>query len=207
MKLDSVDVLILNELNKDGRASFREIGRRASLSTPTVSSRFNRMMKAGLIRKFVPLMDTDTEGVLALVTLRTSVSRATEVASALSRLRPVYEAMITTGRENIVLKLRLENAFALQSFLASRAVKKLGAEVAWTQIITKTIKEERPLPFAKDSVLELRCDYCGGEIASTRPYSIKVSSSRYYFCCKTCRRSYLDKHAATIRRLNESKAA
>jgi len=205
MKLDAVDVLILKKLNKDGRASFREIAKRASLSTPTVSSRFNRMMKAGLIKKFVPILDPGAEsGVLALVIFRVPAMKAAEVASQLGNMRAVYEVMITTGRDNLVVKLRLESTAALQSFLASPAVKKLEVTVAGTQIITKTIKEERPLPLAKGSMLELRCDFCGGEIAGARPYSIKVASSRYYFCCKTCRRSYLDKHSSAIKKLNEA---
>ena len=205
MKLDEVDLLILKELTKDGRASFREIARNTSLSTPTVSSRFNRMLKAGLIRKFVPVIDRDAvggTGILALVTLRVPAMRTSEVASVLEKLRPVYEVMITTGRDNLIVKLQLESTSALQNFITSSDFKKLNVEVVGTQIITKTVKEEHPSPIVRNAVLKLRCDYCRGEITGARSYSIKVASSRYYFCCKTCRRSYLEKHQRAINKLN-----
>ena len=64
----------------DGRASFRQIAQRTALTTPTVSARVARMMKAGLIKKFVPVLSADSvdRGVLALVTLKTTSAAAAE---------------------------------------------------------------------------------------------------------------------------------
>src|SRR5579883_2116961 len=73
MKLDSIDAAILKQLLADGRASLRDIAKKTSLSTPTVSSHFYRMIKAGLITKFVPVInlnETELHGILALVNLK-----------------------------------------------------------------------------------------------------------------------------------------
>jgi Lrp/AsnC family leucine-responsive transcriptional regulator len=206
MKLDPLDIVILKELAADGRASFREIAKRASLSTPTVSSRYERMDRAGLIRKFAPIFNleaVDNAGILAVVTMSAPLSKTDEVALELGKLDQVYEVLVTTGQDNLVVKLRLENALALQKFLTSTLLKKLNVKVSGSQIITSTIKDEYPLPFAEGFRLNLRCDFCRGEISSTKPYTIKVASTRYYFCCKTCKNDYLKKHGEAIKKLNQ----
>ena len=205
MKLDPLDILILKELSADGRASFREIAQRTSISTPTVSSRHERMHHAGLIRKFAPIFNleaVDNAGILALITMSAPLSRTEEIASELSKLDQVYEVTVTTGRDNIVAKLRLENAQGLQKFLTGPVLKKLDVKVTGSQIITSTVKDEYPLPFAEGFQLNLRCDLCKGEITNPKPYTIKVASTRYYFCCKTCKSEYLQKHGRAIQKLN-----
>jgi DNA-binding Lrp family transcriptional regulator len=205
MKLDPLDILILKELSADGRASFREIAQRTSISTPTVSSRYKRMHHAGLIRKFAPIFNleaVDNAGILALITMSAPLSRTEEIASELSKLDQVYEVTVTTGRDNIVAKLRLENAQGLQKFLTGPVLKKLDVKVTGSQIITSTVKDEYPLPFAEGFQLNLRCDLCKGEITNPKPYTIKVASTRYYFCCKTCKSEYLQKHGRAIQKLN-----
>ncbi len=206
MKLDSIDIMILNELMADGRASLREVAKKTSLSTPTVSSRFDRVMKAGLIKKFVPVFNleaTSSQGVIAFVNIKAPASAVSNVAKKLAHIKQVLGVFITTGESIITLKVISENTQALQHFLTGKYLRDLGVEVVSTQIITETLKDEYPVPFADEFTMNLKCDLCKGDITSNRPYTIKVGSVRYYFCCKTCRRSYLDRHAARIVALNE----
>src|SRR3989442_1204238 len=56
-ELDDVDARILGILVEDGRRSFREVARRAGITTPTVQARVKRMMDEGLIRKISPVFD------------------------------------------------------------------------------------------------------------------------------------------------------
>ena len=44
---------------KDGRKSFRQISRETKLSTPTVKSRFNRLINSGVIKSISPIVDFD----------------------------------------------------------------------------------------------------------------------------------------------------
>src|SRR5208282_1343832 len=89
LKPDAIDTRILEALMDDGRASFRQIAQRTALTTPTVSARVARMMKAGLIKKFVPVLSADSvdRGVLALVTLKTTSAAAQRIAGNLAELR------------------------------------------------------------------------------------------------------------------------
>jgi DNA-binding Lrp family transcriptional regulator len=197
----------LKELSEDGRASLRKIAKSASLSTPTVSSRFERMKRAGLIQKFVPVFNLDASensGVIALVSLSVAAAMVSKIANLLARKQEVYGIFLTTGANNMMVKVSLPNAQSLQSFLTAADFKKYNVQVAGSQVITQTVKDEHPLPYAGEFKMKLQCDLCHGEISTSRPYSIKVASTRYYFCCKTCRATYLEKHGERIRTVNKT---
>ena len=55
--LDHVDVAILKSLMEDGRKSFRAISREIKVSTPTVKSRYERLVNIGLIKSVKPEID------------------------------------------------------------------------------------------------------------------------------------------------------
>jgi DNA-binding Lrp family transcriptional regulator len=55
--LDDIDVAILKSLMEDGRKSFRAISRQIKVSTPTVKSRYERLVNIGLIKSVKPEID------------------------------------------------------------------------------------------------------------------------------------------------------
>ena len=55
--LDSTDVSILKSLMEDGRKSFRAISREIKVNTPTVKSRYQRLVNMGLIKSVKPEID------------------------------------------------------------------------------------------------------------------------------------------------------
>ena len=55
--LDDTDVAILKSLMEDGRKSFRAISREIKVSTPTVKSRYERLVNMGLIKSVKPEID------------------------------------------------------------------------------------------------------------------------------------------------------
>ncbi len=203
MKPDAIDTKILEVLMDDGRASFRQIARRTSLTTPTVSSRLARMTKAGLIRKFVPVLSADSgnRGVMALVTLETSSASAQKIADDLAELREVEAVYITTG-QSITLKVTLDTVQGLQPFLAKNLLKRRGVDVTSSQIVISIAKEEPASLLPSGLTMNLKCDYCGGDVASSRPYTLAAGPSHYYFCCKTCRKDYLAEHGKRLAKIS-----
>ncbi len=57
MTYRNLDLDILEELRRDGRASFRTLAGRLGVSTSTVSHRVKHMEEAGIIRGYAPLLD------------------------------------------------------------------------------------------------------------------------------------------------------
>jgi DNA-binding Lrp family transcriptional regulator len=55
--LDNIDISILKSLMEDGRKSFRAISREIKVSTPTVKSRYERLVNMGLIKSVKPEID------------------------------------------------------------------------------------------------------------------------------------------------------
>ena len=55
--LDGTDIAILKSLMKDGRKSFPAISREIKVSTPTVKSRYERLVNIGLIKSVKPEID------------------------------------------------------------------------------------------------------------------------------------------------------
>jgi Lrp/AsnC family transcriptional regulator, leucine-responsive regulatory protein len=194
LKPDEVDSRILEALMQDGRASLSKIARKTSLTTPTVSARMARMRKAGMIKKFVPILSPDSigRGVFGLIVLKVDSSSAEGLAEDLEELPEVENIYSTTG-QGMTLKVALDNVAGLQTFLNRNLLGRPGVSVASSQIITRVVKEE-PAPFSPALLtMNLRCDYCYEEVARARPYTIAARGSHYYFCCNTCKKAYLDK--------------
>jgi len=199
LKPDGIDARILEALVEDGRASFRQIARRTSLTTPTVSARVARMRKSGMIKKFVPIISPDSinRGVFAIVSLTVNSSSVEKVARDLSKLPNVENVYLTTG-QGLTLKVALDEVAGLQTFLNNALLARHGVSVVSSQIITSVVKEE-PASFSPSTLtMNLKCDYCHEEVTRARPYSISAGPSHYYFCCKTCRNAYLDKFASRL---------
>ena len=200
LKLDSNDLSILKVLMEDGRASLREIAARTSLSTPTVSFRLSRMQKSGLIRGFAPILDPSaTNQVLALVKLKVAGHKMDGITRVLAKMPEVTGVYVTTGEDNLTVKVSTDDVESLQRFVGGKLAKLPDVELVSNNIITKTLKDERSPRLKQDTTLKLRCDFCQGEVTSNRPYNIKVGSTYHYFCCRTCRKSYLDKYRSRIR--------
>src|SRR5690348_11447219 len=60
--LDRTDWQILAELQRDGRLSFNQLGRRVSLSAPAVAERVRRLEEAGVITGYGARVDAARAG-------------------------------------------------------------------------------------------------------------------------------------------------
>jgi DNA-binding Lrp family transcriptional regulator len=205
LRPDGIDAKILEALMADGRASLRQIARRTSLTTPTVSARMARMVRAGLIKKFVPVLAADSidRGLLTLIGLKVDPVSAEKVAKDLAKLQEVEVIYLTTGPA-ITLKVALDGVQALQPFLIRNLIGRPGVDVTSSQIITGVVKEEPASLLPSMLTMDLRCDHCHGEVKSSRPYTLAAGFSHYYFCCKTCRKAYLDKHGQRLARIRRN---
>ena len=50
IKLDDVDIALLESLIKDGRKSFNQVSREIKVSAPTIKTRYDRLVNVGLIK-------------------------------------------------------------------------------------------------------------------------------------------------------------
>lgn len=206
MKSDPIDAKIIKALLDDGRASYREIARRTSLTTPTVSARMARMLKAGVIKKFVPVLSANAanRGVLVFIHLLIPGRSAERVAENLAKLQEVEGVYMGNGETNIVIKVALEKIYDVQPFIRTHILSQKGVDVSSSFVITSVVKEESANIPPTELSIDLLCDYCGQKIRTNRPYNMTMGSLHYYFCCKTCKRAYIDEHRSRLLKIQKS---
>ena len=62
LRIDQIDVTIVRALQKDARVNFSSIARECGVSTDTISKRFRKMKKAGVIRGTTILLNPKSFG-------------------------------------------------------------------------------------------------------------------------------------------------
>ncbi len=107
IQLDKTDIRIINALMEDGRRSYRELARQTSVSPPTIESRVEKLLKVGLIRKIVPIIDIDKldSGNSALISIKADISKMDKVVERLAEMEEVTGIFATTGEGNLLLRV------------------------------------------------------------------------------------------------------
>jgi len=138
-----LDLKIISELRKDGRASLRQIGKRLDISTTTVASRIRVLEKGGVIRGYRPLLDTKKLGlgITAITLIKAVGGKIPALMNDLMKdpaLTHVYEI---TGEFDLVVigKYRDTDLMnrEIKKLLSNKAIKETN-----TSIVLGTAKEE-----------------------------------------------------------------
>jgi Lrp/AsnC family transcriptional regulator for asnA, asnC and gidA len=104
--LDETDRSIVEQLQEDGRRSFREIGRKLGISERTVRGRVRNLRDAGVLR-ILAFVDPKRFGpsVLALVFLRVESDAHDELVATLAGWPEVSYVSSLLGRKDICLQV------------------------------------------------------------------------------------------------------
>lgn len=117
--IDDIDRRILDELQRDARTSYAELGRRAGLSTPAVIERVRKLEDAGIITGYRIEIDTAKVGLPITAFVRMSItgvdySHIIEVAEASNE---VLECHRGTGGDSFIMKLAVRSVEHLQEVI------------------------------------------------------------------------------------------
>lgn len=200
IQLDKTDIRILNALMEDGRRSYRELARQTSVSPPTIENRVKKLLKVGLIRKIVPIIDIDKldSGSSALISIKADLSKMAKVIEQLSEMEEVTGVFATTGEGNLLLRVFVSDPKGLHEFITRRLGVEPSLQILSSQIITKTLKDEQLIRIAPGSNLRVECEFCGGAVRG-EPFTMKVGRIDRFFCCKVCKNSYAEKYSERLK--------
>jgi Lrp/AsnC family leucine-responsive transcriptional regulator len=145
MELDDLDFKILGYLQEDGRMAHTAIARLVELSSPAVTSRVQRLEKAGLIRGYTALINPEPvgQGLLAFIRVRTGASEDDSLAfEQYTRRAPeVLECHDVDGEDSYILKVRTASPQALRELIARiRSFPDVTRTI--TSIVLLTLREE-----------------------------------------------------------------
>ncbi|MEC3979173.1 Lrp/AsnC family transcriptional regulator [Amycolatopsis sp. H20-H5] len=107
--LDNVDWQLLDQLQNDGRLSFKELGRRINLSAPAVADRIRRLEETGVITGYRAQVDARQAGypMMAFVEMRCSLATCLLKTSKSEDYPEVVELHKLSGDHCAMVKVRV----------------------------------------------------------------------------------------------------
>ncbi|GEM84408.1 MAG: AsnC family transcriptional regulator [Meiothermus sp.] len=117
--LDKINIAILNELQKDGRISYSELGRRVGLSTPAATERVRRLEDVGIISGYGARINPGALGytITALIEVATPPGRYQQMLEFARTTPAVRECYFVTGESSFVAKVITPSVEHLQELI------------------------------------------------------------------------------------------
>jgi len=111
VRIDEIDINIIRALQRDARANFADIARDCGVSTDTISKRFRKMKKAGIIRGTTILLNPKSFGYDCVASLGIDVSypHLREVVESIRRIPEIVFCTTSMGRHDIFCIAVLKN--------------------------------------------------------------------------------------------------
>ncbi len=171
--LDPIDRKILQELQADAKLTNAELAQRVHLSPSPCLARVRALERAGVIRRYVALLDARAIGlgvsVFIHVRLEKQVEGALETFEATVKRYPeIMECYLMTGDSDYLLRLVVADVDALQRFIVEEISRMPGVSNIRSSFALKQVKFETALPLSQDE----------GRRQPRRPGRARVPGSR-----------------------------
>ena len=150
-ELDERDRKILSLVQRDAKLSQAEVARRVGLSTAAVNERLRKLENAGVIRRYVALVDPRSVGMSITAFVEVFIEHPRHEARFLERLLEldeVLECHHVTGEFSLLLKVRVRDMDGLQQLLLHQINALEGVRQTRTVMVLSTVKEESFIPTA-----------------------------------------------------------
>lgn len=106
--LDETGWLLLQELQKDARLSYSDLGQRVGLSSPAVAGRMRKMEEAGIINGYHAEVNLEKLGLPVMAIIRMGSypgQNCIRIATQVSKIPEVLECYRVTGADSIVVRV------------------------------------------------------------------------------------------------------
>ena len=157
MRLDRIDLAILEHLQRDGRATAAELGEVAGLSASPAHRRQRLLEEGGIIRGTVALLDQDRVGLPVNVFVSVRLSAQTEehlavFERAVADLPEVMECYVMSGASDYLLRVVAPDLGAYEEFLRMRLTRIPGVRGVESAFALKRVAYRTNLPLRRSSV-------------------------------------------------------
>jgi Lrp/AsnC family transcriptional regulator, leucine-responsive regulatory protein len=107
--LDEINRRLLDELQRDGRVAFAELGRRVGLSAPAVAERVGRLEREGIITGYRAEVDPRAIGyqLAAVVRVRPFARQIHKIPEIAAQTPEIVECERITGEDCFLLRLHV----------------------------------------------------------------------------------------------------
>ena len=151
MKLDATDLRILAELQTDGSLSNVELARRVHLSPSPCLARVKALEAAGVIARYVALVNAGALGLGLNVFINISLKSQSREALAAFEQRiaeheQVMECYLMTGDSDYLIRVMLPDIAALERFILEQLTPIPGIEKIRSSFTLKQVRYKTALP-------------------------------------------------------------
>ncbi|MEM0372470.1 MAG: Lrp/AsnC family transcriptional regulator [archaeon] len=140
--IDELDELILKELRKDCRMSYRKIAEKLKVATGTVQNRIQKMEREKVINGYHADLDYSKLGynISAIVAMCLSRDELKEIEEKLGKNPNVFGIFEVTGEFDIFISVRFKKMEELNKFIREE-LKHPGITKTVTFVVLNTKKE------------------------------------------------------------------
>jgi len=154
MKLDPIDIRILNELQNDSSLSNVELAKRVHLSPSPCLMRVKALKDKGVIRNYVALADPKILGLGLNVFISISLKEQSKEALAqfeqrISEHDEVMECYLMTGDSDYLIRVAVADMGALEKFILEQLTPIPGIEKIRSSFALKQVRYKTALPLPK----------------------------------------------------------
>ena len=151
MKLDTLDLRILAELQADGSLSNVELARRVHLSPSPCLARVKALEATGVISRYVALASAAALGlglnVFINISLRTQSKEAlADFERRIAEHDEVMECYLMTGDSDYLIRVALPDIAALERFIIEQLTPIAGIEKIRSSFALKQVRYKTALP-------------------------------------------------------------
>ena len=153
--MDALDRRILAELQADGSLTNVELARRVHLSPSPCLARVRALEAAGVISRYVALVDPKALGldlsVFISISLRTQSKEAlAEFERRIAEHDEVMECYLMTGDSDYLIRVALPDIGALERFILEQLTPIPGVEKIRSSFALKQVRYKTALPAGGD---------------------------------------------------------
>ena len=154
MRLDRIDVSILDHLQRDGRATTVELSESAGLSPSPCHRRQKLLEENGIITGYVALLDQDRVGLPVNVMVSVELAGQTQelleaFEKAIAELSEVMECTLMTGASDYLLRVVASDLSAYEEFLRTRLTRLPGVRGVRSAVARKRVIYRTNLPLRR----------------------------------------------------------
>lgn len=151
MKLDANDRKILSILQSNGRITNAQLAADVGISPPGMLERVKRLEKAGIIQRYVALVDAEKvgRGLLVLVSVKLAVHEFASIdkfREEINTLDEVLECYHISGQDDFMLKVAVKNIKDYEDFAIHKLTGIQGVNHINSSFIISTVKYQTQIP-------------------------------------------------------------
>lgn len=151
MKLDAIDLRILAAVQQDGRITKLRLAEVAGLSPTPCWLRLRKLEQAGLIAGYHARLSPRRVAPIATVLVEVTLANHRQAdfdrfERAVAEFEAITDCWSVGGSLDYILKIMVRDIDTYQRLIDRMLADDIGIDRYFTYIVTKTVKENAPLP-------------------------------------------------------------